>query len=392
MLAEAPPGPLHGVPVVVKDMFRLPWYAPRDGAPREAAPPGESAVYRRLREAGAVIVGIGQCHYWGAGSTGHVSAWGPCGNPWNPDRCAGGSSGGSAAAVGARLVAAAVGTDGGGSVRLPSAYCGVTGMKVTFGAIEVDGYTHGYSDMGAIGPICRDGSDARLFAEVLTRRAMARGDGSRLRVGVVRDPWWTDLDPEVERACNSALDAAGWERVELSLAGAEHQQAAALVCLTVQSLPMVRPDELAAADPVLRAMLKYELVLTPAIVHQAARVRSLLRREVARAFAGCDVLAWPTVPAPAPPIEHPTVELPSGRAPADPGNLRQTGFGNLTGIPGISLPVGLHTSGLPMALQLQAPWREEARLFDAAEHLEEATGREFVDAAPPLAASLTRPS
>ena len=387
MLAHAPPGPLHGVPVVVKDMFRLPWYAPRDGAPGEAAPPGESAVYRRLRDAGAVIAGIGQCHYWGAGSTGHVSAWGACGNPWNPAHCAGGSSGGSAAAVGARLVAAAVGTDGGGSVRLPSAYCGVTGIKMTFGAIEVDGYTHGYSDMGAIGPICRDAADARLFGEVLTGRALTRAGGARLRVGVVRDPWWTNLDPEIERACDAALDAAGWERVELSLDGVEHQQAAALVCLTIQSLPMLRPDELAEADPILRALTKFELLMTPVIVHQAARIRSLLRREAAAAFTRCDVLAWPTVPAPAPPIENPTVELPSGRAPADPGNLRQTGFGNLTGIPGISVPVGLHSSGLPMALQLQAPWGEDARLFDAAEHLEDATAREFVDAEPAASAA-----
>jgi len=386
MLAEAPPGPLHGVPVLVKDMFRLPWYAPRDGAPGEAAPPGESAVYRRLRDAGAVIAGISQCHYWGAGSTGHVSAWGPCGNPWNPAHCAGGSSGGSAAAVGARLVAAAVGTDGGGSVRLPSAYCGVTGMKATFGAIDTEGYTHGYSDMGAIGPICRDAADARIFGEVLTGRALTRGDGRALRVGVVRDPWWTNLDPEIETACDAALDAAGWERVELSLTGAQHQQAAALVCLTTQSLPMLTADEIAQAEPVLRALIKFELLMTPLVVHQAERMRSLLRREVAAAFAQCDILAWPTVPAPAPAIENPTVELPSGRAPADPGNLRQTGFGNLTGIPGISVPVGVHSSGLPMGLQLQGPWGEEARLFDAAEHLEEATGREFVDAEPPLTA------
>ena len=390
MLDDAPPGPLHGVPVLVKDMFRLPWYAPRDGAHSEAAPVGESGVYHRLRDAGAVIVGIAQCHYWGAGSTGHVSAWGPCGNPWNPAHCAGGSSGGSAAAVGARLVAAAVGTDGGGSVRLPSAYCGVTGMKVTFGAIATHGYTHGYSDMGAIGPICRDAADARLFGEVLTGRGLVRGDGRRLRVGIVRDPWWTNLDPEIEDACGSALDEAGWECVELSLAGAEHQQAAALVCLTIQSLPMITRDELLEADPILRALIKFELLMTPVIVYQAARIRSLLRRETARAFADCDVLAWPTVPAPAPPIENPTVELPSGRAPADPGNLRQTGFGNLTGIPGISVPVGLHSSGLPMALQLQAPWGEEARLFDAAEHLEEATGRKFVDAVPPIGEGLGR--
>ena len=387
MLSEAPQGPLHGVPVVVKDMFRLPWYAPRDGAPGEAAPAGESAVYRRLRDAGAVIVGIGQAHYWGAGSTGHVSAWGPVGNPWNPAHCGGGSSGGSAAAVGARLVAAAVGTDGGGSVRLPAAYCGVTGMKVTFGGIDTDGYTHGYADMGAIGPLCRDAADARMFGEVLMGRSLPRGDGRPLRVGVVRDPWWTNLDPEIERACDSALGAAGWERVELSIAGAEHQQAAALVCLTIQSLPMLRREEIEQAEPVLRALTKFELLMTPVIVHQAARIRSLLRRELTTVFERCDVLAWPTVPAPAPPIENPTVELPSGRAPADPGNLRQTGLGNLTGIPGISVPVGTHSSGLPMALQLQAPWGEEGRLFDAAEHLEEATGREFVDAAPPLASA-----
>jgi len=258
----------------------------------------------------------------------------------------------------------------------------VTGMKVTFGAIDTDGYTHGYSDMGAIGPLCRDAADARLFCEVLTGRALNRGDGSPLRVGVVRDPWWTNLDPEIERACNDAIDAAGWERVELSLQGAEHQQAAALVCLTIQSLPMLRPEDLDDADPVLRALTKFELTMTPVIVYQAARVRSLLRRSVADAFTRCDMLAWPTVPAPAPPIENPTVELPSGREPADPGNLRQTGLGNLTGMPGISVPVGLHSSGLPMALQLQGPWGDEARLFDAAEHLEEATGRGFVEAPP----------
>ena len=385
MLAEAPEGPLHGVPVLVKDMFRLPWYAPRDGAPGEAAPPGESAVYRRLRDAGAVIAGVTQCHYWGAGSTGHVSAWGPVGNPWKPAHCGGGSSGGSASAVGARLAAAAVGTDGGGSVRLPAAYCGVTGMKVTYGGIPTDGYTHGYSDMGAIGPMCRDAADARLFGGVLMGTELSPGDGARLRVGIVRDPWWTNLDPEIETACESAVAEAGWETIELSLEGAEHAQAAALVCLTIQSLPMLRPEELAEAEPILRALAKFELLMTPVIVYQGARVRSLLRREAAAAFERCDVLAWPTVPAPAPPIENPTVELPSGRAPADPGNLRQTGFGNLTGLPGISVPVGLHSSGLPMALQLQAPWGEEARLFDAAEHLEGATGREFVDAAPPVA-------
>ena len=104
MLAEAPPGltSLHGVPIAVKDMFALPWRAPRDGSPHEQLPKGESGIYRRLRDAGAVIVGVTNMHFWGAGSTGHVTAYGPVGNPWSTEHCGGGSSGGSAAAVGAR--------------------------------------------------------------------------------------------------------------------------------------------------------------------------------------------------------------------------------------------------------------------------------------------------
>ena len=112
MLAEAPEGPLHGVPIAIKDQFALPWRAPRDGAYRTPSGigPGESALYRRLRDAGAVIVAVTNMHEFGLGSTGHISIYGPCGNPWNAAHCAGGSSGGSAAAVGARLVAGAVGT------------------------------------------------------------------------------------------------------------------------------------------------------------------------------------------------------------------------------------------------------------------------------------------
>ena len=92
MLEDAPPGPLHGVPIAVKDMFRLPWRAPRDGSSHEAMPAGESALFRLLRDAGAVIVGVTNMHFWGAGSTGHVSAYGPVGNPWNVARCGGRSS------------------------------------------------------------------------------------------------------------------------------------------------------------------------------------------------------------------------------------------------------------------------------------------------------------
>ena len=120
-------------------------------------------MFQRLRDAGAVIVGVTNMHELGLGTTGHVSIYGPVGTPWNPAHCGGGSSGGSASAVGGRLVAGAVGTDGGGSIRFPAAYCGVTGLKFTWGRMPPDGYTHGSASLGAPGPICRDAADARLL-------------------------------------------------------------------------------------------------------------------------------------------------------------------------------------------------------------------------------------
>ncbi len=181
MLAEAPDGPLRGVPVGIKDEWSVPWRAPQNGAARPAIPAGESDVYRRMRDAGAVIAGVTHMHFWGAGTTGHISAYGPVGNPWDPKRCAGGSSGGSASAVGARMVGAAVGADGGGSVRLPAAYCGVTGLKLTNNAVPRGGHVHRHSALGATGPLCRDAADARLFGSVLLDRELPAGDGSGLR-------------------------------------------------------------------------------------------------------------------------------------------------------------------------------------------------------------------
>jgi Asp-tRNA(Asn)/Glu-tRNA(Gln) amidotransferase A subunit family amidase len=386
MLDEAPAGPLHGVPIAIKDMFALPWRAPRDGSKHEQLPPGESGVYRLLRDAGAVIVGVTNMHLWGGGSTGHVSAYGPVGNPWNADHCGGGSSGGSAAAVGARLVGGAVGTDGGGSIRLPAAYCGVTGLKGTHGAVPRDGYTHRFSSLGAGGPMCRDAADARLLGEVLFERVLQPGGGAGISVGVVRDPFWTDCDPEVERACRDAIDAAGWATEDIVLAGAEHARAATVLRLTLEGLPAIREEEIADADPLMRALVKYEKLLPARHLMKADRIRALLRRELKDAFERVDVIAWPAVAAPAPPIADTTVSLPSGPSPADPANVRQSGIANLAGIPGISVPVGTHSSGLPMALQLLAAWGREPVLLDAAEHLERTTDRQFVDALPPMAA------
>lgn len=380
MLAEAPRGPLHGVPVAVKDQFQIPFRAPQDGTDQPLLPAGESGIFRRLRDAGAVVVGVANMHYLGGGSTGVQSAYGPVGNPWNPAHVGGGSSGGSASAVGARLVAGSVGADGGGSIRLPAAYCGVTGIKPTFGAVPVDGNIHGYLDLDALGPFARDAADTRLMLEALMGTELPSGDASGLTVGIPRF-FWEDVDPAVEQACNDALDAAGWQRRDVEIAGQEHVRIATALQLVLQSVPEWPDDALDTADPVSRAYGKFARLLPASVYVRSQRVRSQVRRSLAQVFGAVDLLALPTVPAVAPPIENPTVELPSGPQPADRANVRQTGLGNLTGAPGISVPAGF-SGGLPIGLQLMAPWQAEARLLDAAEHIEQATSRQFVDAVP----------
>ena len=393
MLAEAPEGPLHGVPVAVKDMFALPWRAPRDGSVKSpyGVGPGESALFRRLRDAGAVVVAVTNMHELGIGSTGHISAYGPCATPWDVTRCAGGSSSGSASAVGARLVAGAVGTDGGGSIRYPASYCGVTGLKLTWGLMPPQGYTHGFASMGAPGPMCRDAADARLLAGAMLAHPLSSLRASGLRIGVPPN-MWVDLDPEVDGACRAALDAlaeAGCELREVSLNGTEHAVSATVIRLTIEGLPAAKPELVREIEPqlspLIRGLTKYQLLLPAAALVKADTVRAQIRRSLAEAFAAVDVLAWPTTPAPAPPISDPAVDLPSGRYPADFANVRLGGIGNLAGVPAVSVPCGLTGHRLPIGLQLLAPWREDERLLDVAELLEQATDRRFVDAEPPVA-------
>jgi Asp-tRNA(Asn)/Glu-tRNA(Gln) amidotransferase A subunit family amidase len=279
------------------------------------------------------------------------------------------------------MVAGSVGADGGGSIRLPAAYCGVTGIKPTFGAVPVDGNIHGYLDLDALGPFGRDSDDARLLLEALMATELPPGEASGLTVGIPRF-FWEDVDPEVEQACNAALDAAGWQRRDVDIDGQEHVRIATALNLALPGVPEWPDEELQTADPVSRAYGKFARLLPAHALVRTQRIRSLLRRSVRDLFEEVDLLALPTVPAPAPPIENPTVTLPSGDQPADRANVRQTGLGNLTGVPGINAPVGIHASGLPIGLQLLGPWAAEARLLDAARHIEQATSREFVDAVP----------
>jgi aspartyl-tRNA(Asn)/glutamyl-tRNA(Gln) amidotransferase subunit A len=397
MLAEAPRGPLYGVPVAIKDEWPLPWRAESLGAAQPVGPPpkaGESGPYRALRDTGAVIVGVANMHEYGAGSTGHISVFGPARNPWDTERCPGGSSSGPGAAVAARMVGGAVGADGVGSIRYPAAYCGLTGLKPTFGRSTMQGHHVQQTTTIVSGPLCRDAADCRLLGGVLYGEVLASGDPQGLRIGLVPGDLWDDCDPEVTDACRHAVEAlreatAGAVN-EVDFDGREHVLISSILVGQTEELADMTPARVADLGEdvslVARALLRYRMLIPAVAISKALRVRTVVRRSLAELFEHVDVLAWPTVAAPAPPLDNPTVEVPSGHYPADYVNPRQAGIANLTGVPAISAPVSRTSEGLPIGLQLLAPWGRDELLLDAAEALEGANGREWVDAAPPLAA------
>ncbi len=396
MLAAAPEGPLRGVPIVIKDEWPLPWRAQRFGAAELLAPtaPGESGPYLALRDAGAVIVGVGNMHELGSGSTGNVSVYGAARNPWDTERCPGGSSSGPAAATAARLVAGAVGADGLGSIRFPAAYCGLTGLKPTFGRSAMAGHhMAAVTTLIVSGPLCADAADCRLLGSALFGKELPAGDASGLRIGIVRDAVSEDVTPEVRDACEAAIEAlraeTNGEVREVELADLEAATLAAILEINTEAMNGVAPQRLNGLhpeiSPINRGFIKYRMLLPAAASVQAARVRTLMRRRLAALFAEVDAIAWPTIPAVAPPLESPLVELPSGTLTADQANVRGAALANLTGIPAISVPVGLSADGLPIALQLQGAWGRDGLLLDAAEALERANGRRWVESLPPLA-------
>jgi Asp-tRNA(Asn)/Glu-tRNA(Gln) amidotransferase A subunit family amidase len=331
---------------VIKDEWPLPWRAQRFGAAEMLTPvePGESGPYRALREAGATIVGVGNMHEAGASSTGNASVYGPAHNPWNLERCPGGSSSGPAAAVAGGLVGGSVGADGIGSIRFPAAYCGLTGLKPTFGRSAMDGHhMAAVTTMIVSGPLCIDAADARLLGSALFGEELVAGDAAGLRIGIVRDTVSEDVAPAVREACEAAIEqlreATRGEIREVALDDLPASALAAVLIANTEGLAGVTPERLNRLSPELspinRGFAKYRMLMPAAAAVKSASVRTLMRRRLAALFEDIDVLAWPTIPAGAPPLEAPLVQLPSGTLSADQANVRGAGLANLTGIPAI---------------------------------------------------------
>ncbi|WP_291296869.1 amidase [Elioraea sp.] len=396
-------GPLHGVPFSVKDLTWTKGLRTTMGSKLfEQFVPQEDAVpVARLRAAGAILVGKTTTPEFGHKPFTESPVSGISRNPWDLSRTPGGSSGGAAAAVAAGLGPLALGTDGGGSIRIPAACCGVVGLKPTLGRVPHIHAPDLFANNSYIGPITRTVADARLAMSVIEGpdardpyavAAIPPPAPRRLRVGWAPRVGNALLDGEIETITGEAVKALGCaiELVEIDFVSEED---AFLVMLQSSLAARLGPRlaaERASLSPSLTETIERGLARSAAEVLDAAQRRTALYRKVVALFDRIDVLATPTISAPAPPTElDPFAPFAIGNGAGAPGHIRATWYPytypfNLTGHPALTVPAGRTRAGLPVGLQLAGRWHEDHLLLDLAQRLEAA--RPWAAAWPPHAA------
>ncbi|MDQ6710051.1 MAG: amidase [Candidatus Dormibacteraeota bacterium] len=377
-LARGNASALAGIPVAVKDLFATRALRTTAGSRilRHWVPDADAAAVASLRGAGAVILGKTNLHEFAYGVTNGNPWWGVARNPWDQTRIPGGSSGGSAIAVVSGLAAAALGSDTGGSIRIPAALCGCVGLKPTFGAIPLDGAIPLAFTLDHAGPLARTVDDARLLFEILAGRRVRRRPTAGLRVGVLQGPFLDRVQPGVAERVASGIDglrARGLRVTSMTIPELDWTMAMQLVTLRAEASAVharwLRRRPRAYGTDV-RLRLQLGTLVSGAEYATAQRARSRLKEALWRVFERVDVLALPTTPITAPPIGLRTVSWRDGEEPVDGALVRLTQPFNLAGVPALSVPCG-RLNGLPVGLQLVAPWDEEGRLLAVAELIEQ---------------------
>ena len=385
-------GPLHGIPVALKDLIDTAGVRTTAASAifADRIPSEDAEVVRRLKAAGAVILGKLNMHEFAYGDTSAVSHFGPVHNPWNPEYVTGGSSGGSAAAVAAGLCYGALGSDTGGSIRQPAAYCGIVGLKPTFGRVSTRGVVPLSWSLDHIGPMSRTVADAALLLQAIASydpldtnsiEAAApdytkalRQKASTLRLGVPRRVFYEQLDPEIEQAVNEALRVLG----RLTVSAREVELPA------YKTLPVVGAEAYAFHAPYLtRAPQLYQSTtrrrlepgskISAAAYIEGRRELDRLRRAVNAVFSTVDLLITPTTPilpiTLQEAVNNPALPPPGGVAPS----LRNTQPFDVYGLPSISIPCGFSRSGLPIGLEISGPRLGEPMVLALAHAYEQAT-------------------
>jgi aspartyl-tRNA(Asn)/glutamyl-tRNA(Gln) amidotransferase subunit A len=380
-------GPLHGIPIGLKDLIDTAGVRTTAASAvfENRVPTQDAELVKWLRAAGAIIIGKHNLHEFAYGGSSIISRFGPVRNPVDPEHLAGGSSGGSAAAVVSGMCYAAIGTDTAGSVREPAALSGAVGLKPSYGLVSTEGIIPLSPSLDHAGPITRSVEDAAIMLDVLTReegryRKSLSGERKNWRLGIPRPFFFEDLDPEIASAVENAIDAlqcSGCVVVEVDIrvdtdrtlqsaeAYAYHRE------LIETCFELYNPETL--------RRLRTGESITNDQYRAALRELAHIREEIAKIFEKVDLLVTPTTPIPAPLISELSAN-PDLLRPAELLLLRNTRPVNVWGLPAISAPCGLTASGLPIGLQIVGPLHREDRVLQLAFAFEQMQRQKYLPA------------
>jgi aspartyl-tRNA(Asn)/glutamyl-tRNA(Gln) amidotransferase subunit A len=392
-------GPLHGIPFVTKDLFWTKGVRTTSGSRADEGfvPDEDATVVRLLREAGAFSIGKTNMSEWAFSITGYNTHFGWPNNPWALDRMPAGSSSGTGSAVTAGVAPMGLGTDTGGSIRAPASFCGLTGLKPTYGLVSRHGVTPLSWSLDHAGPLAHTAEDVALTMDVLARHdprdpfsarpapidftTHLRDGVAGLRIGVPREYVWDVLDGEVEASVREAiatLERLGATVVEASVPELAWASQMGGVLTVTESAAyhgerVLREGDL--YDQRTRRRIESGLFISAATYHQAQRVRTMVGMGLARVFGEVDLLATPTMPVTALPqeIALTATELNGESYPTSNLMTRLTQIFNVNGHPALSAPCGFSTSGLPIGLQLVGRPFEDALVVQAAHAYQGAT-------------------
>ena len=395
--AGASRGPLHGVPLALKDNLDTADLPTTGGTPGLAGnrPKRNAAIVDKLFAAGAIALGKTNLHELAYGITNNNAAFGPARNPYAPDRIPGASSGGTGVAVAARIAPGGIGSDTGGSVRVPAALCGIVGLRPTTGRWSQAGIVPISHTRDTAGPMTRSVADCALLDGVVTggptEAAPVQLKG--LQIGIPRKHFWADLDTELEKICEGTLRRltdAGVVFVDIDMSEEASLDAEAGFPIALYETVTDLNSYLAehdigfdfaglvakVASPDVKGILQ-SLTGTGAVPESAYRKalqqRSALQDTYSRHFRehGIAAIFFPTTPAPAAKIGEDETFLLNGKAaPTFATFIRNTGPGSVGGIPGISLPVGITAAGLPIGMELSGPAGSDQQILAIAAAIE----------------------